>query len=322
MVDYNIYLSKDPYCKLSEFYYQIGEESSQPKLFKYSDFRYKGDKEGIYFFVHLLKNRLPLEIWFIIFEIKFRMEKIDYIKFLFSPESIRKPTLIYQSNRKNNSFGKYYKDDTPYGKMSNQFNDIQIFSRYNEGYKFYPYPMLIHFKEFISKWYFYLRQIHEWRTHDVLAKRSGKSLETFFFKGNFKRLDVFRDLFITINRKIGDFFVDIVVNGKFKCCKKHKQLGKIYIRDIVFFQERYSTAYLKGDSLEEPSDCEIFQDFHNYFYYFKDFIDSCKIKTQLDLLDFIENFDESIHYWNKSWFEKEDPEDDFPLWTMIQELCH
>ena len=93
-----------------------------------------------------------------------------------------------------------------------------------------------------------------------------------------------------------------------------------YLANFVFKSSEVIDE--KGDSLEEPSDCKISQDFHNYFYYFKDFVNLCKIETQLDLLDFIENFDNSIHYWNKSWFEKENIEDDFPLWTMIQELCH
>ena len=322
MVDYTVYLSKDPYYELSEFYYQIDDESSHPKLFEYSDFRYNGDKEGIYFFVHLLKNRLPLEIWYIIFEIKFKMEKIDYLKFLFSPDSIRKPTLIYKSDRNDNNFGKYFKDDTPIGKMCNDFNDIQVFSQFNINNKFVPYMLLLHFKQFIGKWYFYLSEIFNWRLHDISIKNSGGHPKDCFFKGNFKELDSFWNLFVTMNRKITNFWTNIIINDKFKGCKKHKQLAKIYIRDIVFFKEWYSISYLKSNTLEEPPKSEVFQDFHEYFYYFKDFIDSCKIKTQLDLLDFIENFDDSLHYWNKSWFEKEDPEDDFPLWTMIQEFCH
>jgi hypothetical protein len=91
---------------------------------------------------------------------------------------------------------------------------------------------------------------------------------------------------------------------------------------MKYFVEHYSEDCFKRDSLEEHPDCNRCISFHYYFYDFTEWVEYHKIEQQVDLISLMESLDPDEDYINPYWFDKDNPEDDFSLWTMIQEFCY
>jgi len=203
MADYTIYLSQDPKYRLAEFFYVIGDETNNPKLVEYSDF----DQGGIYFFLRKCKPYIPIEIWYLIFEHKFVMEKDDYMKFLFDCHSL-KPS-EYED------FNTFYEPVNVGTLVNNDHDDTKILSQFPEGRDHIPYNTLLRFLKFISRWFIWLREISEWYFFD--KKDYNKNIT--YFKENLDKAEQWKNVYFQIFGKINHFYSETVENQNHYCCK-------------------------------------------------------------------------------------------------------
>lgn len=282
----------------------IGDRSMIPKIEEYSSF-YPG---GQY---HFLLKVLPAEILYIIFEMKFMLEKIDYTNFYFDSYK-RKKTILHISKEEDNM--KYYKPDNLTGLMYNDFNDILLNSISGNKLNF-----IRSFKQFIERWYYLLYQYLLIYKFDCKKVRTTTDTDQLIFKGNFTSLVSYNRLYGVINQKIMEFYDEIIVKNTIQD-KKNRVICKILIRDIIELKNSIDEKQcFWTDYLDNFNHCELCSDFFEYFYDFEIWVKEVGIKDQIDLINFLEY--QNKFYINPFWFEKEEEEDDFPLWTMIQEFC-
>jgi len=299
----DMYLVKKGKC-LSPIEKYIGDRSMIPTIEEYSSF-YPG---GQYYF--LLKV-LPAEILYIIFEIKFMLEKIDYVKFYFSSYK-RGKTILHTSVDASNR--KYYKPDSLSGQMYNDFNDILLISPSGKKINF-----IRSFKQFVENWYYILHQYVLIYEHDCREVHKVRDSSELLFEGKFSTLISYNHLYSAIKGKIMNFYDEIIVRNVIQD-KKHRIICKILIRDMVEFRNSIEDKHcFWKDHIDSYNPCEKCRDFFEYFYDFKIWVKKIGIKEQIDLV-YLFDYGDKL-YMNPYWFEKEEEEDDFPLWTMIQEFC-
>jgi hypothetical protein len=321
-MDYDLFLSSDPIYRLSEFFYRFGDETiiPSPKLVKYSDFL----QEGVYFFLQKCKPYLPLEIWYLIFEWKFIMEKKDYIEFLFHPNSFK--TLNHLHLHTSDNRDRYFIPRSPTALMHNDCNNVSIFSHSPEGRQHQYFNILLHFKKFISQWYIWLKLVATLSRYDLVTYSRENSYQNTYFGEKIQKSKILLlsilNLFCGTENKIDNLYNTIIIDNRFNCCHKHNQLAKIFADDMKYFAEQYSEDCFEGHSLEEHPNCNKCISFHYYFYDFEEWIKYYKIEQQVDLISLVESLDPEEDYINPYWFQKDNPEDDFPLWTMFQEFCY
>ena len=355
----DIFLTNRKDYFLSEIYYIVDDREYAPMLFKYTDFcpplseeciqsiedsRKLEEYQNVGRYCFLLQHfPLPKELWYLIFEWKFYLEKIDYVNFYFSPETVNTETCLIHKTYQYDQHGTFYfKDDSVVGRIRNDFADISSVGnekKYFTRSPHYHYEKIINLKKFVTKWYLWLFQIKEISQRDYeLQEFEDFPIEELYFRGNYRQTDGFVRLLTVIESKVSEFHRELIWDNQLKCCRYHCLMSKVIISDLLYFMNLYIYECLERVtykwSIEEPSKCSICRDFHLYYYFFDDWVSQNNLTKQEDLLKLKENED-LIHprfdvngdlceedngegkYFNKYWFEKDD-DGDFILWKMIQ----
>ena len=304
--------------------YTVGDRDLVPKLFDYNEFNYNSK----YFF---LLDLLPKEIWYMIFEIKFAIEKMEYVTFYFTPEYTSPellhsvgtgPELLLHSMGETRDIKlKYFKPNTIWGRMYNDFTDILSSIRRADTKIVRSYNMMISLKEFINRWYFFVKEMRNNYYDDKKLHLENTPIKELFFKGNYEKVSRYISLYQAINSKIYEFeevifnLVDVPEE------RNKKMIAKILVYDI----QQYAFNFLYGYNvhLDEPIEEGWRSDFFEYYFEFLSWVKTCGIESQSDLVSFLEEYTETknYYYYNPKWFEKVEDSDDFPLWVMIQEFC-
>ena len=293
--------------------YPIGDMDLVPKLFNYTDFSFGGN----YYF---LLNILPKEIWYIIFEIKYAIEKMEYVTFYFTPE-YKSPELLHSTGETRDVKLRYFKPNTIWGRMYNDFTDILSSITRTDTKIHRAYNMMISLKEFINRWYFFVKEMRNNYYDDKKLHLENTPIRELFFKGNYEKISRYINLYQAINSKIYEFEEVIFSLDDVPEERNKKMISKILMYDIK--QYAFKFLYEYNGQLDEPIEEGWRSDFFEYYYDFQTWVKTCGIETQEDLASFLEEYtdSENYYYYNPKWFEKDEDSDDFPLWVMIQELC-
>lgn len=308
------YLFGDDYSlKINRINYTIGDRDLVPKLFDYCDFNHSGK---YYFLLHLL----PKEIWYIIFEMKFAIEKMEYVTLYFTPE-YKTPELLHTSGETKDGRNKYFKPNTVWGRMYNDFVDVKnTVSRSNTKIQ-RALNMMTSLKEFINRWYFYVKEMRNNYYDDLKLFKANVPIEQLFYKGNYEKISRYLSLYNTINSKIFNF-EEVIFNLVDVPEERNKKvIAKILMYDIKSYAFKFLYNY--NGILDEHIEQGWRSDFLHYYEEFGSWVKKCGIETQDDIVGFLEELgnDYEWYYYNPMWFEKDEDSDDFPLWVMIQELC-
>lgn len=293
--------------------YPIGDMDLVPKLFNYTDFSFGGN----YYF---LLNILPKEIWYIIFEIKYAIEKMEYVTFYFTPE-YKSPELLHSTGETRDVKLRYFKPNTIWGRMYNDFTDILSSITRTDTKIHRAYNMMISLKEFINRWYFFVKEMRNNYYDDKKLHLENTPIRELFFKGNYEKISRYINLYQAINSKIYEFEEVIFSLDDVPEERNKKMISKILMYDIK--QYAFKFLYEYNGQLDEPIEEGWRSDFFEYYYDFQTWVKTCGIETQEDLASFLEEYtdSENYYYYNPKWFEKDEDSDDFPLWVMIQEFC-
>lgn len=308
------YLLGDCYTlERNDIFYPIGEKDYIPKSFYYSDFNYNGK---YYFLLQLL----PKEIWYVIFEMKHAIEKMEYVTLYFSPEW-KAPELLYETEETKYGKLKYFKTNTIRGKMHNDFTDVLSSANRADTQVQRFFNILITMKEFINKWYFYVKEMVNNHNDDRMLSVRNIPVDELFFRGKHVQLNGFVKLYHAINSKIYQFEEEVYNIKDIPEERNKKVIAKILLYDIKQYAFRYLFDY--NGPMDEPLEEDWRLDFFYYYFEFTEWVKDCGIESQEDLASFLEEFTgtENYYYYNPRWFEKDEDSDDFPLWVMIQEFC-
>ena len=324
---------KDTLLK-NDIYYRIGDPELIPKYFNYSDFNYG----KIY---HPLTYLLPKEIWYIIFEMKYVIEKMDYVSFYFTPQ-YKPPVLLHISEGDINTKLKYFKPNTIVGMLYNDFSDVSNSTMNSETKIERAYNMVSSFKEFVNRWYLLVKEMVLQFNNDRILRRTDCPVDELFFKGDSNKGKNFVKLYHSINNKIQQFDEEIYLLEDVSEERNKLLIAKILIHDISQYVDKFlfDEAFdwiemgIEGGlglynpekriwKLDEPIYGGWESDFYQYYFDFPSWVKTCGIESQTDLVTFMEEYSEreDCYYYNPRWFEKMEDSDDFPLWVMIQEFC-
>ena len=308
------YLLGDNYTlERNNIFYSIGDRDLVPKNFYYTDFSFGGK----YYF---LLNILPKEIWYMIFEIKFAIEKMEYVTFYFTPE-YKSPELLHSTGETRDGKLRYFKPNTIWGRMYNDFTDILSSIKRTDTRIDRSYNMMISLKEFINRWYFFVKEMRNNYYDDKKLHLENTPIRELFFKGNYEKISRYINLYQAINSKIYELEEDIFNLVDVPEERNKKMIAKILMYDIK--QYAFKFLYEYNGQLDEIIEEGWRSDFFEYYFDFPSWVKTCGIETQEDLASFLEEYTETknYYYYNPKWFEKDEDSDDFPLWAMIQELC-
>ena len=320
--------------KNNYIFYPIGRTDLVPKPVNLSYFNYG----GIYYPLTYL---LPKEIWHIIFEMKYIIEKMEYVTFYFSPE-YESPQLLHVSRKENGVALKYFKPNTVIGRLYNDFADVVNASTAGGTRIERSFNMISSFKEFVTKWYLFIKEMVHQLEIDRMLRETGRPEDELFFKGDDTKGKKFIKLFYTVRGKVEQFEEDIAYMVVSPTERNKLMLVKILIHDI----EQYMSEFLRDEmdgwigmnvwghgarditdkrdwKLDEPLAYNWEIDFFQYYSDFPSWVKTCGIESQEDLFSFMEECSDNQdnYYYNPKWFEKIEDSDDFPLWVMIQEFC-
>ena len=308
------YLIDDDYTLRKNFIsYPVGDRDLVPKPLDYLDFNYGGK---YYFLLQLL----PKELWYIIFDMKYVIEKMEYITFYFTP-NYRDPELICYVNDKKHGKIKYFKPNTIWGRMHNDFSDILTCISNSNTRVERAFNMMFSFKEFVNRWYFFIKELVNNYHEDKKLHIENHPMNELFFKGNYSGIYRFLNLYRIINGKIFEFEENIFNIEDEPKERNKKVIAKILMYDIKKYAFKYLYEY--NGLMDEPIEEGWRLDFFQYYFDFPAWVRDCGIETQDDLVAFMDDFTgtENRYYYNPKWFEKDEDSDDFPLWVMIQEFC-
>ncbi len=307
------YLIQDDYTmKKNSIFYPIGDSDLVPKPLNYDDFDYGGT-------YHFLLQLLPREVWYIIFEMKYVIEKMEYVTFYFTPK-YKNPVLLYKSNETEVGELKNFKGDTVWGRMYDDFTDVVSCISRTEARMEKVYNTIFYFKEFINRWYFLLKELRNNYYDDQRYHSEGCPADQLFYKGDYCGVYRFVKLYQTLNAKIYEFEASLFSMKDIPEERNKKVIAKILIYDVKKYAFSYLYEYF--GIMDEPIEQSWRFDFFEYYYNFSSWVKICGIESQEDLAVFMDYYKEGHdYYYNPKWFEKDEDSDDFPLWVMIQEFC-
>ena len=307
------YLIRDDYTmKKNSILYSVGDSDLIPEPMDYSDFDYGGK-------YHFLLQLLPKEVWYIIFEMKYVIEKMEYVTFYFTPK-YKDPVLLHKAGETEVGQLKYFKDDTIWGRICNDFTDIANAISKSKTRTEKAYNMMLSFKEFINRWYFFIKELRNNYYDDKRCHVEGYPVDQLFYKGDYHGVYRFIKLYQVLNAKIYEFEASIFNIKDVPEERNKKVIAKILIYDIKKYAFSYLYEYI--GVMDEPIEQSWRFDFFEYYYNFSSWVKICGIETQEDLAVFMDCYTKgNNYYYNPKWFEKDEDSDDFPLWVMIQEFC-
>jgi hypothetical protein len=205
--------------------------------------------------------------------------------------------------------------------MYNDFTDILSSIKRTDTRIDRSYNMMISLKEFINRWYFFVKEMRNNYYDDKKLHLENTPIRELFFKGNYEKISRYINLYQAINSKIYQLEEEIFNLDDVPEERNKKMIAKILMYDIK--QYAFKFLYEYNGQLDELIEEGWRSDFFEYYFDFPSWVKTCGIETQEDLASFLEDYTETVnyYYYNPKWFEKDEDSDGFPLWVMIQELC-
>jgi hypothetical protein len=265
---------------------QVG--AGPPSLEPYSAF-YPGGP------LYFLSRILPLEIWYIIFEWKFWLEKVDYVMTHFGPS-------VIEGIRMNESGKWVFKPMIP-SLVSTLHQDVRSLASTCAEECRTP-GTLDNLKWFLIRWYpiiVTLENIYnsggQWLSFD------GSYYMELFSEQETGKLYAYKNFCSAIRRKVDDFYSEITGSG-------HCLISRIRIHDLRHYLdvEARDIDPLWVDR-QEPYD----KDFEEYFVDFDGWHERFQWEDPLDVLELVT--ENPIFYVNPFWFEDVDGQP--AIWRMI-----
>ena len=97
---------------------------------------------------------------------------------------------------------RYFKPNTIWGRMYNDFTDILSSIKRTDTRIDRSYNMMISLKEFINRWYFFVKEMRNNYYDDKKLHLENTPIRELFFKGNYEKISRYINLYQAINSKI------------------------------------------------------------------------------------------------------------------------
>ena len=337
LVDIECLLEKLQPYRLKPLYLPVDPEN-EPKLYKKEDFNppvfvkttkgiEKVRQEGNLYF--LLKF-LPIELWFNILEIKFEMEKYEFLESVFYNQLEEEScafinlsqerrlqiierekvfmSLPYYRKSKDESFNSRYYSQ---GSILDRFQyDMNMFD-YLESRFFYInnigdlMDIVIQSIKIMKKWFFMMDRA-EVLMSSFLKRNYNKDLLVYFIGRFTRKIDEMYSL--TKSTDNVDYYfnfprqIDSINN---------KKLCRLMLHDFKYIIYRFNVCCTYFDS---PPDCYSCCDFKEYFYEFEDWSKGLTPEMAEKAL----SKKDDHHYFNPHWMEK-DENDEYLIMVLKRE---
>lgn len=273
--------------------------SGAPWLEPYSSF-YPGGP------LHFLATILPLEVWYIIFEWKFWLEKIDYVLDHFGPRIIE--------NIRLNDRGKWVYNGVKPSLAANLLREMKTIQS-EPGTPCGGFQTVSRLKQYVIKWFPVIQTISDIHRDDgeiICSRWYTDPIEyiRIFEQSELVKLTGYINLYRAMYDKVRELRLQILYNNRVNCCPRHSVMAKIIIHDILHFM------YIQ-QTYGEP----LWPDHHGsvvdsaFTTYFENFETWCYVKRFEDPLDILDIVSEGFHY-NPYWFHDVDGQP--ALWRMVQ----
>lgn len=259
---------------------------------------------------HFLATILPLEVWYIIFEWKFWLEKVDYVLDHFGPRIIE--------NIRLNARGRWVYNGVKPSLAANLLREMKTIQS-EPGTPCGGFQTVSRLKQYIINWFPVVRTISDIHRNDGQMfclegfEHSGKILR-LFEQSELIKLSGYISLYRAMYDKVRELRLKILYNNHINCCPRHSVMAKIIIYDTLHFMD---IQQFYGDPLH-PDHQGSYDDylFTMYFQNFEEWCQEADFQDPLDILDIIpEEYD--AWYYNPYWFHDVDGQP--ALWRMVQE---
>lgn len=331
-------LEKLPSCRLKPLYCPVDPEN-EPKLYRKQDFNHpivikntageieKVREEGKWFF---LLQFLPLELWFIIMEFKFVMEKYEFLESIFydklEVESCAFPNLpierkleILEREKEFKPLFRFFDQETLNGRYFPSGSIMDRIQQDMDKFEILERKMSIRLKnvgdtmldlvlytvKLLKKWFFVLDR-SDVLMDSFLRRNYNKDLLSNYFNHIIQKIDTMYTI-TTIDAPVPEYF-SIPVATNFI---KNKKICSLILHDLKYLIYNFSICCTYFDS---HPDCDSCYDFKIYFYEHNYW--SHGLTTEIAESALSEKDD--YHYYNKYWMEK-DENDEYLVMVLIRE---
>jgi len=237
--------------------------------------------------LYFLSKILPLEVWYIIYEWKFWLEKVDYVMTYFGPSVV--------DNIRKSKEGRWVLSPSIPSLATTLYQEVKSLLHMT-GEPCRGFNILQRFKWFLVKWYPVLETLE--RIHDRDGHFETDSYRELFNKQDTERLSAYKILSKMIREKVEQFYIEIVENGSVNCCQNHAVVAKIMIHDMRRYLDFQDSIFepLRW-YIDDPYDA----DFQEYFENFEMWHLRCWFQEPLDVLDLVTG--DQRDYVNPFWFQ-------------------
>ena len=338
LVDVECLLEKSPPYRLKQLYLPVDPEN-EPKLYKKQDFnrpflvktsdgKVEKIKEGKW---HFLLKYLPQEIWYIILEFKFEMEKYDFLESVFydqlEEESCafrnlsqeRKLQIIEKEKvfvslpyyrSKGESFNSRYYSQ---GSIMDRFQyDMDMFD-YLESRFLYKITNIgnsmldvaIQAIKIMKKWFFMMDRAEVLMSS--YPKRNYNKESLVYFMGRFTRKI---DEMYCVTRSVDHitYYFNVYADAD---SIDNKKMCRLMLHDFKYVIYRFNICCTYFDS---PPICHSCRDFKEYFYEFEEWSKGLTPEIAEKTL----SKKDDHHYFNPHWMEK-DENDEYLIMVLKRE---
>jgi hypothetical protein len=335
--DIECMLKKSPSQKLKPLYLPVDPEN-EPKIYKKKDFsrpffvktsdgKIEKIKEGKLYF---LLQFLPLELWLDIMEIKFVMEKYEFLESIFYdqlevescyfenlPEERKLQIIEIEGELVNYSYHgidnffktRYY----PCGSIMDRFQcDMNIFNCLEldmvaklENIGDHMFELVFHTARLMRKWFFVMD-----RSSDLMISFWERNYNKDLLENSLYRIIwKIREMYAltTTTAPVRDYY-SIPANTRLI---NDKKICNLILTDLWYLINRFNICCTYFDS---PPECESCREFRDYFYEFDKW--SKGLTPEIAEMAFTEKHDN--HYHNPHWLEK-DENDEYIIIVLKRE---
>ena len=328
---------RDPAHSLKPLYLPIDPEN-EPKLYRKQDFdppvfvkTTKGIEkvrpEGKFYF--LLKF-LPLELWYIIMEFKFVIEKYDFLDSVFYEQlevescafpnlPIERKTEILEKEKEFKTLFEFFDKETlngryfPSGSIMDRIQyDIDTFENFerkmtnkSKNIGDTMFDLVLYTVKLFKKWFFILER-SDVLMDSFLRRNYNKDLLSNYLNSTMSKIDELYAVSTSVATAYNYFSTPIITNSI-----TNKKMCSLILQDLKYFVYNFNICCTYFDS---PPDCETCYDYGIYFYKHKEWGHGLTAEIARNDLSEADDY----HYYNRHWLEK-DENDEYLIMVLERE---